>query len=109
MFVEVSEATIKAWKEKYGEDSIIALNFEEGKIYFKKPSKGKNYFHTAKRAVIFQQQNDLLSAGEIVFNECYLGGIGEQKDIDVNNSIYINACFRCADLIEVLEANFTPA
>jgi hypothetical protein len=109
MFQSITEETIKAWKDKYGQDNVIALNIADGKIYFKKPTTSQNYFHIAKRAIIHQQQNDLLTAGEIVFNECYLGGLGERADINIDSSVFVNACFRCADLIEVLEGNFTTA
>lgn len=109
MFTKVSTQAIESWKEKYGEGNLLVLKFKGGEVYFQKPEKTPNYFHTAKRVIILQQQQDLLSAGEVVFNETYLGGLGDRKDINKNSSIYINTCVRCGDLIELLEANFTIA
>lgn len=109
MFKEVSTEQIEAWKKEHGE--LVVLNFSkpQGKVYFIDPPKSKNYFHMAKRATAYQQSNESISAGELIFNECYLGGLGDLSKIDKNTAIYFNTCAYCTQLIESLEAVFTTA
>ena len=107
MSQKITEDQLKEWKAKYGDGNILALNIEGEKVYFVKPSKSGKFFHIAKRALIFQQQNDIIGAGEVVFNQCYLGGLGDKKEIDKENPVYLNCCIKCCDLIEILESNFT--
>lgn len=111
MFTEVSKEQIEAWKKEHGEDGVIMLAFSkpQGEVYFKTPEKSKNLFHMAKRAIAFQQQNDTISAGEVILNECYLGGLGDLKTLDKNTLVYVNSCMYCTQLIESLEAVFTTA
>ena len=107
MFIDISEATIKEWKDKYGEDGVLCLSLKEGKVYLLNPEKSSNLFHMTKRAITAQNQGDPLEAGEIIFNECYLGGLGDKKDINKNSLAYISTCMHCTNLIDVMEGNFT--
>lgn len=117
MFTEVTETQVKEWKSKYGQDSIIALDFRtadekekevDGKqVYLVKPEKTANYFDTAKRAMNSSMSGDEVSASEIVFNECYLGGLGQKKEINKNSIEYLSVVLKCNSLLTVLESNFT--
>ena len=107
MVENITDEQIKSWQDKYGKGNIICLEFGKAKIYLLDPAKSTNYFHMAKRMMIEQQKNDLIGSGEIIFNECYLGGLGERKEIDKNTAEYINTCVHCTNLIPVLEVNFT--
>ncbi|WP_052594160.1 hypothetical protein [Aureispira sp. CCB-QB1] len=108
MFIKVSNEQIEAWKKKHVE-GVLAWETQEGKVYFKNPNKSEKYFHTIKRALVFQQNKDLVSAGEVIFNACYLGGLGDLNNIEKNHPSYVGACLACTDLIEITEGNFTAA
>lgn len=108
MLVEVSKEQVQSWKEEHPE-GVLTWEAPQGKVYLKNPNKSKNFFHTIKRALALQRQNDLVGAGEIIFNESYLGGLGTLKEIDKNNPIYISICLACTELIELVEGNFTAA
>jgi hypothetical protein len=108
-FQPISEEQIEAWKKEHGTLTVLNFSKPEGKVYFIDPNKSKNYFHMAKRAISYQQRNETIEAGEVIFNECYLGGLGDPSKIEKNTSIYINACVYCTQLIESLEAVFTTA
>lgn len=108
-FQNVSTEQIEAWKKEHGTLTVLAFSKPQGQVYFIDPNKSKNYFHMAKRAIAYQQRNETIEAGEVILNECYLGGLGELSKIDKNTSIYVNMCMYCTQLIESLEAVFTTA
>lgn len=108
MHIKVSQEQVDAWKKKHT-GGVLIWKTKEGEVYFKNPNKSEHFFHTIKRALVFQQNKDLVSAGEVIFNECYLGGLGDFKDIEKNNPIFVGACLACTDLIEITEGNFTAA
>lgn len=108
MFIKVSDEQIEAWKKKHTE-GVLTWETTKGNVYFKNPNKSNKYFHIIKRALIFQQNKDLVSAGEVILNACYLGGLGDLEDIEKNDPNYVGACLACTDLIEITEGNFTAA
>lgn len=108
MFAEVTEKQVESWKEKY-EEGVLIWDTPNGKLYLRNPNKSDKFFHTIKRALVFQRRDDLVSAGEIIFNQCYLGGLGELKEINKNDPVYISVCLACTELIELVEGVFTVA
>ncbi len=108
-FQNVSTEQIEAWKKEHGTLTVLAFSKPQGQVYFIDPAKSKNYFHMAKRALAFQQSNDTIGAGEVILNECYLGGLGELSKMNKNTPLYVNMCVLCTQLLEQLEAVFTTA
>lgn len=108
MFEEITEKQIQAWKEKHT-GGVLSWDAPNGKIYLINPNKSDKFFHTVKRALMLQRREDLVGAGEIIFNECYLGGLGKLEDINKNDPVYISICLACTELIELVEGVFTTA
>lgn len=108
-FQPISEEQVEAWKKQHGK--VLILNFPKqgGVVYLAEPENTKNFFHMAKRAVTYQNQDDTISAGEVILNECYLGGLGELLKIDKNTKIYFSMCLYCTNLMDALEGFFTVA
>lgn len=100
---------LKTWKAEYGECSILKIELRGETIYLLDPEKSKNYFHTVKRALQFTMQDDPASAGEVIFKECYLGGLGELSKIDTNTPLYFDLCIKCSNLCSIAEGDFTKA
>lgn len=109
MFQEITAEQIAAWKKQYGEEAVLMLKFDKGKVYLLEPTKAKGFFLLAKRVLIAQQANDMLEAGQIVLNQCYLGGLGDLKEVNQDSAEYVSCCLNCTNLIGVMEASFTLA
>lgn len=105
----VTQEQIKAWKQEYGDNSILKIKLRGDVVYLLDPEKSKNYFHMAKRTLQFLLKDDIGGAGEVVFNECYLGGLGKIDSIDTNAPIYFDACYYAGQLMEVAKGSFTRA
>lgn len=78
--MEITQAQIKSWKKKWGEVFQIDVpTDDEGNIaigYFKKPN-----LETISAAEQFVE-SEPIKAGNIMFNNCWLGGDDQVKEND---------------------------
>jgi hypothetical protein len=111
----LSEEQVQQLKSQHGAGKIIVVTVCNQKVYFLDPNHSKNYFHTAKRVLRLQQMKDMAGAGEVIFNECYLGGIGvnsiDEKinEVDRNTPLYFSLCVALNNLMELHLGSFTTA
>lgn len=97
---------INTWTQEGKAPLTITL---EGKtIYIQDPETHQDYFHMMKRSVSLAMQHDLVGAGEVIFNTCYLGGLGPLKQIP-KDKIYLSACLAASNQVEMHKGTFTPA
>jgi hypothetical protein len=77
---EISETQIAAWGEKFAKDNLVKITVNEVAVYFSHPKISKNAWILSERFDEFYQKGKRRSAGLLIFNNCYLGGIEGQKE-----------------------------
>jgi hypothetical protein len=96
--MEVSEQQILQWKKEYGEDSIERYEFplapnekDVATGWFIKPEKQVAHKLHALYSRAWSQyvQKQPVACGEIIINECWLGG--DERIKDTNSYIHISA------------------
>lgn len=60
-------------------------------------------YAVAVRKMIGKGEPDLVSAGKVVFDSCYLNNNGALVDIQKNRTLYSSICFHTASAVEVLD------
>lgn len=101
-----SESEIKGWKNQYGEN-LHCVEAGGKRLYYKglKANDVKRRLIYA-RAVMFVHRNQVVEAGEVVFNELALGGDEGFKD---NNSLeFLSITQHFVDLVGFLEVTSLP-
>ncbi len=84
---------IEAWKQKHGD--VFAVTVGNSVCYLKRPTrKAISYASVAGK-------NDPLKFNEVLLNDCWLGGDDRIKSDD---TMFISASAKVAELIEVKEA-----
>lgn len=106
---EISKEQVEAWKEQHGDNAVLRIEIKGTEIFILDPTKVKDYFNLFKRCIQYTLSGDLVSAGELVVNTCYLGGLGSKKEMDRTSQVYASLCFNCAKLLDVEEETFTKA
>jgi hypothetical protein len=48
---------------------------------------------------------NLIDAGKIIFDGCYKANEGKLEEIQKDVKLYISLCLKCAELVEVYEAD----
>ena len=95
---KVSQEQINEWKAKYGEIVKITVKDEvngDKCCYLHKPTrKTLSYASVAGK-------NDALKFNEIVLRDCWLAG---DEEIKTDDTLFISASAKLADLIDVKEA-----
>lgn len=87
---------IAAWKKEYGD--IFKLTVEDKVCYLKKPNR-KTFSYATSVA-----SKDPMKFNEIMLNGCWLDG---DLEIKTDDSLFLSAASKLADLIEVKEAELT--
>lgn len=90
---KVTQETIDAWKKKHG--NIFKLTIEDKVCYLKTPDrKALSYASTVGA-------KDPLKFNEVILNNAWLGG---DEEIKTNDSLFLSAAQKLAEIIEVKEA-----
>jgi hypothetical protein len=77
--MSATESQIKQWKAKYGEVHEVCVEIEadqEAFAYFKKPDR--RVLALAAKFI----ENDPIKAGDVLFENCWVGGDEQIKDDD---------------------------
>ena len=98
---DITQAQINQWKKKWGEVFQIDVPLDdEAKDnavgYFKKPTLD------SIKASSKYLESDPIKAGEIVFNQCWLGGDAE---IQENDEVKMSAMQKVSSLFKVRQAS----
>ena len=102
----ISEGQIEQWKEKYG--AVCVIDYEDKKVYLRPfDSSFENYYATACRVGKMQAKDDMVEAGTILFNSCYLGGLGDLTEINENTPEFVALSVACNNLFQVPEIGLT--
>jgi len=48
---------------------------------------------------------NLIDAGKVIFDGCYKGNQGKLDEVQKDVKLYISLCLKCAELVEVYEAD----
>lgn len=91
--MEISKQQIENWKKEHGD--VFQLNIEDKTAYLKKPDRKTLSYATSVAS------KDPMKFNEIMLNGCWLGGDAEIKTDD---SLFLSAAAKIAELIEVKEA-----
>lgn len=90
---QATPGQIEAWKQKHGD--VFAVTVGNSVCYLKRPTrKAISYASVAGK-------NDPLKFNEVLLNDCWLGGDDRIKSDD---TMFISASAKVAELIEVKEA-----
>ncbi len=89
-----TEQQIKAWKKEHGD--IFMLQVEDKVAYLKKPSRKALSYATATAA------KDPMKFNELMLNSCWVAG---DEEIKTDDSFFLAAAAKIAELIEVKEAD----
>lgn len=84
---------IEQWKKQHGE--IFKLIVDDKVAYLKKPSRKVLSYASSIGT------KDPMKFNEIILNECFIGG---DEDIKTDDSYFLAAASKLADIIEVKEA-----
>ena len=85
--------SISEWKSKYGEISGIVI---EGRICYLRPVDRKTLSYASSVGA-----KDPMQFNEIILNNCWLGG---DEEIKTNDTLFLSAGAKLAELIEIKEA-----
>lgn len=91
--MKASQEQIQQWKGKYGE--IFRITVEDKECYLKKPNR-----KTIGYATVAAKDNPL-KFGEVILRDCFIGGDEEFKTDD---TLFLSANGKLAELIEIKEA-----
>ncbi len=92
--MQITEEQIQNWKQKHGE--IFKIDVEDKTCYLKRPSR---------KALSFASQvgaKDPLKFNEIILKDCWIDG---DEEIQVDDTLFLSASSKLAELIEVKEAS----
>lgn len=89
----VAPEQIEAWKESYKE--IFAVTVDNHIAYLKRPDR-KSLSYASSIGT-----KDPIKFNEILLNNCWLGG---SEDIKKDDSLFLSASSKLAELLEVKEA-----
>lgn len=98
---DITEVQINQWKKKWGEIFQIDVPLDDSSKaklatgYFKKPTLD------SIKASSKYLQSDPIKAGEVVFNECWLGGSSE---IQENDEVKMSAMQKVSTLFKIRQA-----
>lgn len=84
-FKNLTEEEIAELKKAHGEIAVIELKQKKeviGRAYFKPLNNFVGYRDTMARFISADRKGQPFEAGEIVFNECYLGGLADKNEMD---------------------------
>jgi hypothetical protein len=90
---EVSKEQIEEWKAKH--ESVFCIEIEDKKAYLKSPDRKTLSFASTVAT------SNPLKFNEILLKGCWLGG---DEEIQTNDSLFLSASSKLAELIEVKEA-----
>ncbi len=92
--MNITKETIQEWKKKYG--TIHKLSVDDKVAYLKTPDRKTLSYATSIAT------KDPLKFNEVLLNNCWLGG---DEEIKTDDSLFLSASAKLADLIEVKEAS----
>jgi hypothetical protein len=90
---KVTQEQIEAWKKKHG--NVFKLKIEDKECYLKTPDRKTLSFASSVAT------KDPLKFNEILLNNCWLGG---DEEIKTDDSLFLAASSKIAEIIEVKEA-----
>ncbi|GIJ93367.1 MAG: hypothetical protein Q4A09_05285 [Capnocytophaga felis] len=90
---EITQEQIQEWKRKHGEVSLLRI--EDKKAYLKTPDRKTLSFASSFATT------DPLKFNEILLENCWLGG---DEEIKTDDSLFLAASSKLAELIKVKEA-----
>lgn len=90
---KVSKEQIEEWKAKH--ESVFCIEIEDKKAYLKSPDRKTLSFASTVAT------SNPLKFNEILLKGCWLGG---DEEIQTNDSLFLSASSKLAELIEVKEA-----
>jgi hypothetical protein len=90
---QASPEQIESWKKKHKD--VFAINVDGHVAYLKKPDRKTLSYASSVGA------KEPLKFNEILFNSCWLGG---SEEVKIDDSLFLGASGKIADLIEVKEA-----
>lgn len=90
---KITDEQIKAWKKQHGD--IFKLQIEDKVAYLKKPDRKTMSYATSVAS------KDPMKFNEIMLNGCWLAG---DEEIKTDDSLFLSAAAKIAELIEVKEA-----
>lgn len=93
MAKEITKEKINEWKKKHGE--VFRLDVEGKTAYLRKPDRKTLSYATSVAS------KDPMKFNEIMLNGCWLDG---DEEIKTNDSLFLSAAAKIAELIEVKEA-----
>jgi len=107
----VNDQQLKEWEAKYGEDNVKCVTIkvsptDEAKGYFVAPSKVERPRSLYSRTLTFWKSNQVLEAGEVVLNECWLGGDPRFKEAE--SMVHITAAQALANEVDFLGVTILP-
>lgn len=91
--MEITKEQIAAWKKQHGE--VYALRVEDKTAYLKKPDR------KTLSAATHVGQKDPLKFNEIMLKQCWLGG---DEEIKTDDELFLSACSKLPELIQIKEA-----
>ncbi len=92
--MKVTQEQIQEWKKKYG--TIHKLVVDDKEAYLKTPDRKTLSYATSIAT------KDPLKFNEVLLNNCWLGG---DQEIKTDDTLFLSASAKLADLIEVKEAS----
>ena len=91
--MKVTKEQIEAWKKEHGE--VFRIKVEDKECYLKKPSR-----KTLGYASVAGKENPL-KFNETIMRDCWLGG---DEEIKTEDTLFLSAGSKIADIIEIKEA-----
>lgn len=91
--MEATKEQIESWKKEHGE--VFKITVDDKSCYLKKPSR-KTLAYASSVAT-----KDPIKFNEIILNGSWLAG---DEDIKTNDTLFLSASAKLAELIEVKEA-----
>ena len=84
---EKLQPEIEEWKKKYGEDNVKKVTVEVAEndtaiMYFLDPKASPKRRSIYSRVLMMMRKDNTIDAGQIIMNECWLGGDNRFKDPD---------------------------
>lgn len=90
---EVTPEQIAEWKAKH--ENVFCITIEDKKAYLKSPDRKTLSFASTLAT------SSPLKFNEVLLNGCWLGG---DEEIKTNDTLFLSASSKLAELIEVKEA-----
>ena len=91
--MKITQNQIEQWKAQHGD--VFHIKVGDKECYLKKPAR-KALSYAAVSA-----QTDPLKYNEVILNDCWLAG---DEEIKTNDSLFLAASSKIAEIIEVKEA-----